>query len=212
MHNKPKQSGLTLTELVVTVAIVTILLGVAVPAARRLMDSLQGGAGTHGLISAALSNARAIAVREQKYAGVWFHRADDNKTYLVLVVNDDRSQTLGGTGLANGFRAVEGRQSIALPDGILTLTNTRIRINNTETSDIVEVFPVIFNSAGRLVTHPVRFRGVLPFNLVDYDSGHSDELGGDIISVNQFWIGDTEEQGLSRTLMISPYTGELVGG
>ncbi len=197
VYNKPKQSGLTLTELVVTVAVVAILLGVAVPAARRLMDSLQGGAGTHALISAALNNARAIAVREQKYAGIWFHRTQD-KTYMILMVHDYE-----GTTYANGFRAVQGRQSIALPDGMLAAS-----INNSQR------FPVVFNSAGRLVIRPVRYNGLLPFAPMEgnYDSGLPDEFGGDVDSINQLRIWDKNESENIKTLMISPYTGELVGG
>ena len=72
MRKHGRQSGLTLTELVVTVAIAAILLSIAVPAVKRLTASLRDTAGTQGLINAALSNARAIAVRQQKYAGVRF--------------------------------------------------------------------------------------------------------------------------------------------
>ena len=199
MQNNRRQSGLTLTELLVTVAVMAILMGLAVPAAKRLTASLQAGAGTHGLISAALNNARAIAVREGTYAGLWFHRAG-NRTYMIFIVHDDRAISAGGTGLAFGFRPVDGRKAIALPEG----TAAFAEIEGTESV----YFPIVFNAAGRLVTHPVRYRGRLPIQTPpgSYDSG-----GTNIPSVNRFYLFDHDDPTTVRTLMVSPYTGELVG-
>lgn len=191
-----KQSGLTLTELVVTVAIAAVLLAVAVPAAKRITRSLRDSAGTRALVGAALSNARAIAVRQGKYAGVWVHQVNARDTYLVLMVHDERSVPAGGTGRANGFRPVEGRKVILLPE------------NTALNSDVGSIFPIVFNPAGKLVTYQMRFSGRLPFTT---PPGSLYTHGYDLVSVNRFRISDPDEPGIYKTLMVSPYSGELIG-
>lgn len=121
MKNQRRQFGLTLTELLVTVAIAAVLMAVAVPAARRITESMRDSAGARALIGAALNNARAIAVREGRYAGVRFQRAADGRTYMVFIINDEIK-----TGLVNGYCAVVGRKPIALPDGVGVLDGFRI--------------------------------------------------------------------------------------
>ena len=186
MRKHGRQSGLTLTELVVAVAIAAVLLALAVPAVKRLTASLQGTAGTQGLINAALSNARAIAVREQKYAGVRFQWVGD-RTYLVFVINDEVK-----TGRVNGFRAVDGRKAIGLPE------NTGVGPGYP--------FSIVFSPSGKLVTHRVRFVGKLPImGGMDWDDGD------DLISVNSFWVYDTKDDTNIKGMMVSPYTGELIG-
>jgi prepilin-type N-terminal cleavage/methylation domain-containing protein len=189
MQKHGRQSGLTLTELVVTVAILAILLAIGVPAAKRLAVSLQDTAGTQGLINAALSNARAIAVRHHKYAGVRFQQAADGKAYMVFIVHD-----YDGTGYANGFRAVEGRKAIALPEGTYVMAPG------------IPSFSIVFSPSGKLVIHGVRFKGKLEvMNSMDWDDG------GDFISVNSFYIQNQNEPGVFKTMRVSPYTGELIG-
>jgi len=191
MHKHGRQSGLTLTELVVTVAIAAILLSIAVPAVKRLTASLRDTAGAQGLIDAALSNARAIAVRQQKYAGVRFQTGADNKMYMVFIVHD-----YDGTGLANGFRMVEGRQAMALPD------NTGVNSNNGNR------FSIVFSPSGKLVIHPVRLFGKLPImGTTIWDDGAINEKN----SVNSFSIYDRNEPAVVKILRISPYTGEVIG-
>ena len=114
MNNKRKQSGLTLTELVVTIAIAAILMAVAVPAAKRLAESLSHSAGAYGLISAALSNARAIATSQGKYAGLRFQQAADGRTYMVFIINDPAVGPFVPGNL--GCMAMQGRKPIALPE------------------------------------------------------------------------------------------------
>ena len=184
---------MTLTELVVTVAIAAVLMAIAVPAAKRLTESLQASAGAHGLINAALSNARAIAVREGTYAGVRFQRADEGKTYLVFIRHD-----FDGTGYANGFRAVEGRKAIALPEDSGFQAQSGSTFSRT--------FSIVFSAAGKLVIHPVRFNGKMPVpGMTSLDDG------GDSISVNSFVIFDAKNDSIFKQIMVSPYTGELIG-
>ncbi len=198
MRTHRQQSGLTLTELTVTVAVMAILMTLAVPAAKRLTSSLQGGAGARGMISAAMSNARAIAVRHGTYAGLWFHQTDE-KTYMIFIVHDSRPESAGGTGLAYGFRPVEGRKAVALPDGVAVFA----KIEGARHT----LFPIVFNAAGRLTSHPVRYKGRLPFRIPPepYDSGMN------IPSVSRFYLSENNDPDSARILMVSPYTGELLG-
>lgn len=183
MKNQRRQFGLTLTELLVTVAIAAVLMAVAVPAARRITESMRDSAGARALIGAALNNARAIAVREGTYAGVRFqHSVADGRLYMIFIVRDTPAN-MGG--LANGFRVLPGRKPIALPDDVgiiagdvfnaaasnpipmnLATANTAL---NTDGNQFqwkavdagwinAHTFSIIFNSSGRLVTQPVRVR------------------------------------------------------
>jgi prepilin-type N-terminal cleavage/methylation domain-containing protein len=172
MRHHGRQSGLTLTELVVTVAILAVLLGIAVPAAKRLTQSLQASAGAHGLINAALSNARAIAVRQQKYAGVRFQQAPDGRTYLVFIINDDAVKPYVPGNL--GCMAAKGRKPIMLPedtgvfDGLVKINYSNaiytddkwvdndLDINTNQKWMDANTFSILFSPAGKLVQHTLR--------------------------------------------------------
>jgi prepilin-type N-terminal cleavage/methylation domain-containing protein len=58
-----KQSGISLTEILVTISIMAILMAISVPAAKSLMASFESGTGARQLINAALSNARSARSR-----------------------------------------------------------------------------------------------------------------------------------------------------
>lgn len=117
MKTKSRQSGLTLVEMTTVVAIVALLTAFALPVIRTFFDSLGSAGSVKGMISAAMASARAIAAKEQRYAGVRFQKAyhedDQDSQYMVFIVNDPDV-----TGLAWGFRAIEGIQPIKLPDSI----------------------------------------------------------------------------------------------
>lgn len=270
MNDKRKQFGLTLTELLVTMAIAAALMAIGVPAARRLTSSLQEAAGASKLIAAALSNARAIAVREGRYAGVRFQQAADGRTYLVYIVHDPAAKP-NGTDLANGFRVVDGRKPIALPEnagvvshGIIEAASAdknnaakQAEANNLLKSDPewpkvdnsgwtnANTFSVVFDKTGKLVIHPVWVRnknGKLDdssndsvFNIqvnVDkkppigmfYQDDYLTWGLAEEYSRNNLWIYSKKELdtvnaserwsgylGTLNALMVSPYTGELIG-
>ena len=170
------KNGYTLTELMVVVAILAVLVGLGVPAAKQIVESFESSAGLSHVISAALNNARAIATKKQKYAGVRFQQDTNGNQYMIFVVNDPCS-----TGLANGFRAIEGRKPIKLPAnaGVMDLRIRTDPCDVSNTSDMaIEVFgddaasndnindsyevtdtttfSVVFSPAGKLVMHKVR--------------------------------------------------------
>ena len=220
MRNKQKHSGMSLTEILVVIGVMAVLMGVSIPAVKQLMGSFESSTGTRQLINAALSNARAIAVRNQTYAGVRFQEDASGNTYIIFIEHDPGYDPTNapqpmGTDLANGFRAVQGRKPMKLPDDV--------RIPNGTT--------VVFSSSGKLTIHDVRVRNKdgkidtspIPsndtiFNIASIvDSGdamfYQDDyppLLGDTQSVQSIAIGSKSEPGISTTEYISPYTGELV--
>lgn len=166
---KPKQrhSGISLTEMTVVVAAVAMLTALSLPAVRSFFYSMATASNTKALISASLASARAIAAREQKYAGIRFQKAyyagdifDAPQCMIFIVYDYDK------TTLANGFRAVEGIQLIKLSDSVGVTDLYANGVSITANSNIDEpnevrdttTFSIIFSPSGRLVTHDVRVR------------------------------------------------------
>ncbi|MGA2172689.1 MAG: prepilin-type N-terminal cleavage/methylation domain-containing protein [Sedimentisphaerales bacterium] len=166
-----KQSGLTLAEMTVVIAIAAVMVALTIPAANMLLNSFESASGAKSMISAALSSARAIAIKEQRYAGIRFQkRYDPNdpvgaSQYMIFIVYDyDR------TTLANGFRAVDGIQPIKLPDsiGVMDLmynsglgdgiADSDTEFTNSNIFRDTTTFSIIFSPSGKLVIHDVRVR------------------------------------------------------
>jgi len=168
MNTIRKQSGITLMEMTVVVGAVALLAVLGLPAISAFVNSLASSGPTKAMISAALSSARAIAVKERHYAGIRFQKAYDPKgpleapQYMVFIVHD-----VDKTDLANGFRAVEGLEPIRLPDAVGVMD---LRINGNDEvdsdSDIISLedindtttFSIVFSPSGKLITHYVRAR------------------------------------------------------
>lgn len=117
MKHRSRQNGLTLTELVVVVAVVAILLGISVPTAQKIMDSFEHSAGARSLIDAALSSARAMAVSKGApgFVGIRFQQDLDGNQYMIFIEYDPPA---GATVLANGFHAVPGKKPMRLPKNV----------------------------------------------------------------------------------------------
>jgi type II secretory pathway pseudopilin PulG len=176
------RSGLTLPEMTVVIGIAALMVALTIPAANMLLNSFESESGTKTIISSALASARAIAAKEQRYAGIRFQKRYDpsNPTgasqYIIFIIQDPEI-------MAFGFKAVEGLQPIKLPDsvGVMDLTivtvrnmnnpvnPTQIRIDdpinggNTAIDSDQELFDtttfsIVFSPAGKLVVHGVRVR------------------------------------------------------
>ena len=127
MRSRQRQSGISLTEILVVIGTMAVLMGLSIPAARQLVNSFESGTGSRQLINAALSNARAIAVRQQTYAGVRFQEDKNGHTYIIFIQHDPgydptKAPQPLGTDLANGFRAVTGRKPMKLPEDVGVLS------------------------------------------------------------------------------------------
>jgi len=161
-------------EEIVVVAIIAMLVAIGLPAARSLYKSVEAEAGGKAMISAAFSAARAIAAKEQRYAGVRFQYAyykdDPNKSplkssqYMIFIVNEEYKK-MGN--INTGFRAVKGIKPIKLPDSVgvmdLKLSPDQIVNNNNKINDDWELtdttsFSIIFSPSGKMVLHKVRVR------------------------------------------------------
>ena len=104
-------------EMTVVIAAIALLAVFGLPAARTLFDSLASTGGTKAMVSAALSSARAIAAKEQHYAGIRFQKAFHGdgplhaSQYMVFIIHDPDIS-------ATAFRAVPGFEPIKLPDSV----------------------------------------------------------------------------------------------
>ncbi len=167
--------GVTLPEMMVVIAIVALLVGLTIPAMNMLFNSFESQSGAQSMISAALASARAIAAKEQRYAGIRFQKRYDPKNpdpinapqYIIFIIHD-----YDNTKLANGFRAVEGIQPIKLPDsiGVMDLlyhttlppgdgvVDTEAEISDVDIFRDTTTFSIVFSPSGKLVIHDVRAR------------------------------------------------------
>jgi hypothetical protein len=173
MITKHRHTGLTLPEMTVVISIAALMVGLTIPAVNMLLNSFESQNGAKSTISAAMSSARAIAAKEQRYAGIRFQKRYDpanpdplnESQYIIFIIQDtDR------TGLVNGFRAVEGIQPIKLPDSIgvmdlyydpdivinpdsywVGVSPDYVMINNT-------TFSIVFSPSGKLAIHDVQTR------------------------------------------------------
>jgi hypothetical protein len=176
MKTRYKQSGRTLVEMAVVIAAVVLLGSFGLPAVRTFLDSFESGTSAKPVISAALASARAIAAKEQRYAGIRFQKAYNPdgplkaSQYMVFIVHD-----FDKTNLVSGFRAVEGLEPIKLPEGVGVMdlkrrTNpnprfsgydpidTDVEISNPNVLRDTTAFSIIFSPSGKLVIHDVRVR------------------------------------------------------
>ncbi len=206
MRTRSKKSGFSLTEMVVVVAILALLTGLGLPAIRSLQKSFETGSGVTATINAALSSARAVAAREQRYAGVRFQLDIQGNQYMIFIIHDPEKTT------SNGFRALEGQKPIKLPDDFKVVDmliqanetnskplNSGTYLQNVDVKDFnasitssylrdTSCFSIIFSPAGKLVIHKVRVRN--KDGISKPDNGESnDEIFNSLASIQNRNIG-----------------------
>ncbi|MHC4759355.1 MAG: hypothetical protein ACYTE8_11930 [Planctomycetota bacterium] len=148
MSRKRKQSGFTLPEQVLVIAGVVLLAAITMPAVKAFFKTFESVDAAKTMINSALTSARAIAVKHQRYAGIRFQKAGyygqtsiatenikqlmQASQYIVFIVHDP-AESPDGTGLKTGFKAVEGIEPIKLPNsiGVMDLKHRRGQLNNT---------------------------------------------------------------------------------
>jgi len=151
-----KLSGLTLSEMVVSAAIIGIMIAVAIPAARVLQESIHSS-GAKSMISGALSTARALAAKHQKYAGIRFqYDPNGHNQYMIFILHDSENLNLPET----GFRAIMGLKPIKLPEaqGVMERVGSDTEIDSDSKLTDKTTFSIIFTPTGKLVIRDVRVR------------------------------------------------------
>jgi len=174
--DKPK-TGFTLVELLTVVSVILVLAVIGLPAAKKAFES---SGSIRYLVSAALANARAIAARQQAYAGLRFQQDLEGNQYMIFIVNDPDVGPLIPGNL--GCRAVAGHKPIKLPEtvGVMDLkiklhyeieppkdseddievegdgaaSNERIKL--PEQLRDTTTFSILFSPAGKLVLHTLK--------------------------------------------------------
>jgi prepilin-type N-terminal cleavage/methylation domain-containing protein len=186
MNYKPQnKAGLTLTEMVVVIAIISMLVAFGLPVMRVIQESFESKTGGKSMISAAMASARAIAAKEQHYAGVRFQKDSSGNQYMIFIIHDFEK-----TGLNPGFRAVENFKPTKLPES-LGVMDLMVRTNHdthwTDAEDVTAesldashlddtnpqnigpdqnniyitdttTFSIVFSPSGKLVMRDVRVR------------------------------------------------------
>ncbi|MFB0552402.1 MAG: Tfp pilus assembly protein FimT/FimU [Phycisphaerae bacterium] len=220
MNHKPQiKSGLTLTEMVVVIATISLLVAIGLPVIRVIRESFESRGGGRSMISAALSGARAIAAKEQHYAGIRFQQDLAGNQYMVFIVHDFEK-----TGLNPGFRAVKGLKPIKLPDS-LGVMDLMVRINHgthwTDAEDLIDEllkvaylddtnplnfgldrknkyitdtssFSVVFSPSGKLIIRDVRVRnrdGIYQPNNALSDKVSMDGIFNSPINITNYGVG-----------------------
>ena len=175
MDNTTLKKGFSLSELLTVISVMALLIGIAVPASKAIMDSVNSSAGLRSMIASSLSAARATAIKEHKYAGVRFQPDSEGNQYMVFIIHDDAPAVVDASerssypdktglgsnelatppyyyGLANGFRAVKGHKPIKLPgDGrVMDLKIREAGTYNTGSPDATKPSYIDINTSSRI--------------------------------------------------------------
>ncbi|MHC4573632.1 MAG: pilus assembly FimT family protein [Planctomycetota bacterium] len=167
MKPKARHSGMTLPEITVVILGAALLVSLAVPATRALLDSFDSPGST-----------RAIA-KEQRCIGIRFqNRYDKNDIgcqYMVFIVHDPEMARLYSSQWelpGRIFRAVEGVKPVKLPDsvGVMDLERGAIGQSIVGDSDFgadilndwvftdTTTFSIVFAPSGKLAVREVQVR------------------------------------------------------
>ena len=156
MKAKSRQSGVTLTEMTVVVAVIALLVTFGLPAIRAFRGAFESGGSVKGLISAGLATARAIAAREHRYAGIRCQQDLHGYQYMIFIIHDP---TLAATFPVplSGFRAVEGLKPVRLPETV-GMAEAAEYFENFEGEGAVDAttFSVVFSPTGKLIIRNVQ--------------------------------------------------------
>jgi len=171
-----RQSGMSLLEETLVVAIVAVLIYFGLPAAKHLFNTMETPSGVKALISSALDSARAIASRDQQYAGIRFQHAyykdDPDKSplkspqYMIFIKYQPRKNVPDLTD-QDVFMAIEGIEPIKLPENIgvmdLIINKNEIINTNAEINEDLELcdtttFSLVFSPSGKLIVTDVQTR------------------------------------------------------
>ena len=211
---KKSGSGFTLVELLTVVSVILVLAALGLPAVRQVLDSFESSLSVRHVISTAITNARAIAARQQAYAGLRFQQDLNGNQYMIFIVNDPDIGPWWPGRL--GCRAVAGYQPMKLPTNVGVMDLYRVQRdynpNNHQTdligemlilsdnmianqSDLTDIttFSIIFSSTGKMVIHEVRVRNRDGF----VDSANNTNISYDDVFNKKDQV-DQKDKGIDR--------------
>lgn len=175
----PGRAGLTVIELLVVIGIIAAVVAISLPAINAMQKSFDS-TGAEGMISAALSTARTLAISRQQYVGVRFQTSYDpndvldEEQYMIFIIFDEEK-----TNWDCGFVSIPGYKPMKLPENIGVIDKivknkhvagelkcnmgkyTEVSLNDfTDNANIVDTmtFSIVFSPAGKLVIHEVKCR------------------------------------------------------
>jgi hypothetical protein len=181
MLSRHRQFGVTLTEMTVVAAVVALLVAFGLPAVRTFYGSFESGGSLRGLISAGLASARAIAAKEQHYAGIRFQEDLEGHQYMIFIIQDPNLRDSTGYLVpSSGFRVVEGIKPVKLPERVRVMDSMvgsfPVDLPIASDQDIDEAwevydattFSVVFSPTGKLVVRNVQvLRRILTGGAID---------------------------------------------
>ena len=118
-----KFNGITLMELMISLVVIAMLVVISIPATRSFRDSLESTS-VRGMINSIIASARAIAAKEQKYAGVRFQQDPNGFQYAIFILHDTSLS-------AYGFGAIEGLKPMKFPK---TFAVMDLKLGNSQDS------------------------------------------------------------------------------
>lgn len=163
MDEKKQQSGFTLIEMLVVVAIIAVLAALSLPNTMGIIRSHRAAA-TKNLIKNALAQAQAHAAVTQKYAGVRFQQSASGRQYIVLIESNSNVKIIDAKSfganwepyqLIDRFVAVDNAKATAMPTGFVAMQGDIIDdfdLDNNAKLWEKATFSIIFSPTGQLVT------------------------------------------------------------
>ncbi|MCK5269166.1 MAG: prepilin-type N-terminal cleavage/methylation domain-containing protein [Sedimentisphaerales bacterium] len=159
--NKQQQSGFTLIEMLVVVAIIAVLVAMSLPNTMGIIRSHRSAA-TKNLIRNALAQAQAHAAVTQKYAGVRFQQSASGRQYIVLIESNSNVKIIAPSfapwplyQLIDRFVAVDNAKATAMPTGFVAMQGDIIDDFDLDGNAKLwekATFSIIFSPTGQLVT------------------------------------------------------------
>ena len=157
-------------------SIIIIVSGISIFSIRAAMDAFESRDNVQGLISSAIANAKALAAKEGKLAGIRFQKiydpsgVENASQYMIFIVSD--AESASNLTASRMFVAAKGKRAIKLPDsiGVMDLRlgfpqgshdeyiNTDNEIATTQYLSDTTTFSIIFNPTGKLISIPVNVR------------------------------------------------------